>query len=1216
MNRGMKFVNEPWKQHLTDADFDLLVGSPGEPGLESRSDGPFQELWAHIENCAGCRSRLMSHRLAQSDISRMSTLDRLPPSEDCPDEDCWMDVVARVLPAPQTSALLEHAALCRHCGPILKDAAAFLSQETTLEEEELLSQLQSRRPGRNKELARKLARVVHGQSSGEQRTFWWNGLFSQNRTVFPVALAAGVLALAVVSVYLFRGTEHRDSADQLLAQAYSEHRTLELRIPDGKPSPIQLERGGPSSSLDKPEPLLRAESLIAAGLRTNPNSPEWLDLKARADLIEGNYEPAIRDLQGAVESSPNSTRLLTDLASGYFERAESTNRPIDYGNAVEALGKVLATTPDDPIALYNRAVSSERIFLYSQAIDDYEHYLRVDPQGDWANDVRARLSVLKQKIQQHQKGEIQPLLRPAEVAAASGNGLLQDQINGRLEEYLQEAVSDWLPKAYKARTREGEGEAGIRRALTVLSQLSVSRHEDYWTADLLSGSDAESFGQAVQELAGAIKSNEIGDDDAASRHALESERLFLLATNEAGAIRARVEYLFSFHEAQQGEPCLRASNGLQKRLEGASYPWLFAQFQLEIGTCYWLSGNLGNAQRFYEKSQVLSQKARYPVINLRAQDHLASFSAETGDEVTSAAQADRALAAFWSGSYPAMRGYNLYYDLYESSRLTNSPHLQMAVWRDGLHLSDSLSDLTLRAWAHSSMADAALSAGSPITAKNELEVASKLFIAAPSTRATRIAEGETETRLADVELSMGLARQAESRLKSYETEVSQLSDAFLGIYFDTVLGSAQAQTGDFESAEHNLRTAIELSNIQLRSLHSDKPRIDWEKQSSEAYRHLVQLKMSQGQVIQAFPVWEAYLGSTNQSNEAPDQGVVETSNGPDRIEMARIGLGNDTVLSYALLPQGLAIWALDSRGVVGQFHNQRSGDIQALIHRFRSLCSNPASDLGELRASSRLLYGMLIKPIEDRLSSGGSLVIELDDELAGIPMDALVDSQGRFLNERVTISYSTGLYHSRRRSGLQTVSVDAKVLVVGVPTSNAILGHRLAPLPDAASEAESVAHSFRSATALLGGDAKVASITARMPSVALFHFAGHAFSSIAQSGLVLSDGLLGAPEVEGRLWPNLRLAVFSACDTQNDFSGGSRAYESLVRGFLHAGAANVVASDWDVDSAATRQFMELFYASLLQGNTVPTALHAAEIAMRSIPGKAHPYYWSAFAAFA
>ena len=60
---------------------------------------------------------------------------------------------------------------------------------------------------------------------------------------------------------------------------------------------------------------------------------------------------------------------------------------------------------------------------------------------------------------------------------------------------------------------------------------------------------------------------------------------------------------------------------------------------------------------------------------------------------------------------------------------------------------------------------------------------------------------------------------------------------------------------------------------------------------------------------------------------------------------------------------------------------------------------------------------------------------------------------------------------------------------------------------------------------------------------------------------------------------------------------------------------NVVASRWNVNSAATRQFMKLFYRALLDGSSVADSIHQAQIGLRSTQGMAHPYYWSAFAAF-
>ncbi len=83
------------------------------------------------------------------------------------------------------------------------------------------------------------------------------------------------------------------------------------------------------------------------------------------------------------------------------------------------------------------------MFLYTQAVDDWEHYLRVDPQGEWADDARRRLTALKQKLQQHEKVKSEPLLSPAEIVRGIGRiRAARQKIDDRIEEYLRLAITD------------------------------------------------------------------------------------------------------------------------------------------------------------------------------------------------------------------------------------------------------------------------------------------------------------------------------------------------------------------------------------------------------------------------------------------------------------------------------------------------------------------------------------------------------------------------------------------------------------------------------------------------------------------------------------------------------------------------------------------------------------------------------------------------------
>lgn len=94
-----------------------------------------------------------------------------------------------------------------------------------------------------------------------------------------------------------------------------------------------------------------------------------------------------------------------------------------------------------------------------------------------------------------------------------------------------------------------------------------------------------------------------------------------------------------------------------------------------------------------------------------------------------------------------------------------------------------------------------------------------------------------------------------------------------------------------------------------------------------------------------------------------------------------------------------------------------------------------------------------------------------------------------------------------------------------------------------------------------------------------------------------------------------RLAVLSACATAASDLDGAWNPDGLVRAFLRAGAAEVVASRWNVDSEATAELMEAFYRSVAAGAAPGEALEAASREIRARHGRSHPHYWAAFHLF-
>jgi len=66
----------------------------------------------------------------------------------------------------------------------------------------------------------------------------------------------------------------------------------------------------------------------------------------------------------------------------------------------------------------------------------------------------------------------------------------------------------------------------------------------------------------------------------------------------------------------------------------------------------------------------------------------------------------------------------------------------------------------------------------------------------------------------------------------------------------------------------------------------------------------------------------------------------------------------------------------------------------------------------------------------------------------------------------------------------------------------------------------------------------------------------------------------------------------------------------LQRAFRLAGAQNVVMSLWRVPDVQTREFMETFYAVLLENGDIRAAFQQARQAIRKKYG--NPYYWAGF----
>jgi tetratricopeptide (TPR) repeat protein len=302
--------------------------------------------------------------------------------QSCPDDEVWLLIAAGVPTSEDTGALLAHAAECDYCGHSLLQAAEHLSAVPHEEEEVAIDRIGLDR-----------ARQIYAAEAGT--------IPARKPPARPVSsriwayAAAAIIAIAPITWWATTKS-HSDDPSTLLAAAYSQHRTLELRFPGAKHAPLQQTRGSVSAT-DQPAARTQALLIIQQQLSADPDQANSLAAKGRLALLDWNYKEAIASFTRAMELQPESQPLLVDLGSAYFERASVENSVLDYGRAFEYIERALARNNNDPIALFNRAVIAEQMQTYQQAIDSWQKFLQVEPAGDWSAEARQRLQALEQK---------------------------------------------------------------------------------------------------------------------------------------------------------------------------------------------------------------------------------------------------------------------------------------------------------------------------------------------------------------------------------------------------------------------------------------------------------------------------------------------------------------------------------------------------------------------------------------------------------------------------------------------------------------------------------------------------------------------------------------------------------------------------------------------------------------------------------------------------
>lgn len=329
------------------------------------------------------------------------------------------------------------------------------------------------------------------------------------------------------------------------------------------------------------------------------------------------------------------------------------------------------------------------------------------------------------------------------------------------------------------------------------------------------------------------------------------------------------------------------------------------------------------------------------------------------------------------------------------------------------------------------------------------------------------------------------------------------------------------------------------------------------------------------------------------------------------------GLDPDAaVVEYGLLPDRLLIWSMTAEGVQSVERRVDRAKLEDLVETFRSeILRGDRPDRLEQLSSD--LHDLLIP---DLVAGKRALCFIPDKVLNQVPFAALYDRRTRrFLVQDHAITLAPSLVYLRPD---EKPAAPSSALLVADPAIDRSLFPILSNLKGARAEMNQVRPLFPSATFLQGDEATKAKLLEELDRADLFIFSGHAFSHASRPSLshlavapgAGEPGVLLARDLAGRSFEKLRLVVLSACTSVGPRSARSSGITGMARPFLQAGVRSVIGSLWNIEDRSTQDLMRSFYQDVQAGIRPAEALRRTQV--RALSGSEHAWReissWGAF----
>jgi tetratricopeptide (TPR) repeat protein len=922
------------------------------------------------------------------------------------------------------------------------------------------------------------------------------------------------------------------------------------------------------------------------------------------DLVTGEPDRALQRLREALAARPEDPSLLNDVGVALLASTASTAggaEPRSTFAAFEAIERSLHLRPS-PAAMFNAAITLERLGLRAGAIAAWRRYLEEDSRSGWAQEAAERLGSLERDTPPG-RAVADLLASPETETAAFGRNPWADRQWGE-----RTLLARWAERAL-AGDRAG-AETALAQAETIASALTET-----------------GGGRLLAASAAMIREAERSPDRTRlarlARGHLEFGRAFRLQRSERSgeAHELAGQAIDDLHAA--GSPfelrarLLRASSAVaapwsdlqlvEQAAGEASFPSLAAEARREAAYRMSLEGRLAAALEAYDDARRrFLELGEHEMAAVLAAMRAELFAA-TGNERLAMAELAQALGGAPAASDPWNR-----YSIYVVAAGTIAGEFRWTAVEAHREAAASCRELPERPLCvvDSLLAVAQLAPAADL-AGNSLVRANALLARVPASdgrerTAIDLAMAQAQS-LSGPERSAGDLEQAAELYAAATRRYQARALAPFAVLARVKRASILERLGDPAGSAAEYREALRALRLWDRT---DRFRPENAEQRvppdlRTVYERLLELDLGAAGDL---PSRGAFLLSEEMRDRLAPRRSAELALPRDADLdrwLAALPAGT-AVVEYALTSGRATAWILAG----GRFEQVALAPRAGLAERLRVLASE--RDLPAWKHGTGALFRELVSPVLARLPAGTRrLVVVPDADLHGLPFRALWDpDSGHYLDEELAVSLAPSVALSTATQVHRPPAPmrgSLPVLSLGFAAFAPDLG--LGPLPWAVAEAAAVNAVYR-------GDAGAcpvadwASFRRCAPRAEVIHLATHAAAAPTASGSWLA---LPRETVSlDRLWSELPelparpLIVLSSCQSVATAAGGE-GLGGLARPFLASGARAVVGTLWEIDDEEAAAFFSAFHRGYRRSGDAVEALRTAR---ELLPGwRERPWVW-------